>query len=490
MGEERVAVDMAERRLYDHDISPMLSVRELVHRTVPDAVVRPRDTGQVSELLRLARMHGFPVIPRGAATWSLGGAVPVTGGVVLDMTSLDRVIAIDGGRSEVTVEAGATWKKAIDAAQKKGLHIGTYPSSFPSATIGGWIGVGGAGVGTCRYGPISDNLNSLQVVLPDGNVIQSAGEGSRYPVGTFVGTEGVFGVITRASIKACPLPAATMPVSYSFEALADAGPFLQRLASDIRPMHVMFADRTNFDWLESAGVHTGVRSAIVTVVLEGEPSGVEADADKTSRLAASSGGKEAPREVGEREWRERSVGFRMRKLGTGSLTAEAILPVSDFRPAVEETYDIIRRLKLTASIIGTIADNNTFMLMPYYLIDERRPFRTLAAMTFNVRLARMAFRRGGRMAGPGMYFSSLREKMHPDAGFEKMLELKKRLDPGNVLNPGKLLEGRYGSGRRMSHLASRFSTGLLGALRSFMGPERLPREDSGRPGKDLGRQEG
>jgi glycolate oxidase len=482
LGDEAVADDLAERRLYDHDVAPTLSILEMTYKSIPDAVVRPRDAAQVSDVLRLANKHGFPVIPRGAATWGLGGAVPATGGVVLDLTSLDRVIEVDVERSTIAVEAGASWQKAIDAARKKGLHVGTYPSSYPSATVGGWIGVGGAGIGSCKYGPISDNLAALQVVLPDGSIIDSAHQGSQYPVGTFIGTEGIFGVTVRATIKAYPLPARTLPFSFCFDGLADAGPFLWRMASEIRPMHVMFSDKVNFEWLEAAGVHTGVQSALVTVVLEGQSDEVEKSAANVTEMAASSGGKAAPPGTGEREWRERPYEYRFRKLGTGSLPAEALIPLSEFRPAVEEAYVLMRRFRLNASMKGTLADNRTFQLMPYYLIDERRPLRTMGAMSFNVRLAEMAFRRGGRIAGLGMYLPFLLEKMYPGADIERMLALKKQLDPRNVLNPGKLLEGRYGSGRRMSPYSSRISIGIAEGFRRLMRPERLPRRSDGRHG--------
>jgi glycolate oxidase len=483
LGEDAVADELAERRLYDHDLAPSLSMLEMTYRSIPDAVVRPRDAKQVSEVLRLANKHRFPVVPRGAATWGLGGAVPATGGVVLDMTSLDRVIDVDVERSTLTVEAGATWQKAIDAARKRGLQIGIYPSSFPAATVGGWIGVGGAGIGSLKYGPISENLAALQVVLPDGSIIESHPGGSHLPLRNFVGAEGIFGVVTAATIKAHPVPEKTLPVAFSFDGLAAAGPFLQRLPAEAGPMHVMFSDRTNFDWLEAAGVHTGVTSALVTVVLEGRTGEVERSAAKVTEMAASSGGKAPPPGAGDRVWRERSYEYRFRKLGTQSLPAEAIIPLSDYGPAMEEAYSLIRRFRLNAAMKGSLADGGTFMLMPHFLIDERRPLRTMAAMSFNVSMAGMAARRGGRIAGLGMYLPYLLKKMYADAEIDRMLTLKKRLDPGNILNPGKILEGRYGSGRRMSPYSTRLLMGIMAGLRRLMRPERLPRPADG-PGED------
>lgn len=481
LGEQNVSDDLAERRLYDHDIAPSLSILEMTFRSIPDAVARPRDAAQVSEVLRLANRLRFPVVPRGAATWGLGGAVPATGGVVLDLTSLDKVVDIDVERCDVAVEAGATWQKAIEAARKRGLHIGTYPSSYPAATVGGWIGVGGVGIGTCRYGRISENLRSLQVVLPDGSIIESAKKGARYPLETFVGTEGIFGIVTRANLRAYPMPETISPVSFAFPGLAQAAGFMGTLSSKIAPMHVMFADKANFEWLEAAGIHTGVESALVTVVLEGSRTKVDAEAAGAEEHARLAGGTPQPPERAAREWRERSYEFRMRLLGTGTLPGEVIIPVSEFGPAVEETYALMRRHKLSAAVIGTLADKGTFMLMPYYLIDERHPLRTQAAMTFNYRLAELAFRHGGRPVGLGMYFQFLLPRMFPAADIAGMRAQKKQLDPNGILNPGKMLEGRYGSGRSISPWASRLTMKFGTMLRAGMGQERLPKKhESGR----------
>lgn len=480
LGEQYVADDLAERRLYDHDTAPSLSSLEMRFRGIPDVVVRPRDTAQVSEVLRLANRFRFPVVPRGAATWGLGGAVPATGGVVLDLTSMDKVVDVDTGRYEIAVEAGATWQKVIEAARRKGLHIGTYPSSFPAATVGGWIVVGGVGIGTCRYGRISENLNSLQVVLPDGSVTESAKKGARYPLETFVGTEGIFGIVTRANLRAYPMPETTFPVSFAFPGLAQAAGFMGMLSSKMSPMHVMFADSANFEWLEAAGIHTGVESALVTVVLEGSREKVDAEAAGAEGAARIAGGTRQPAETAGREWRQRSYEFRMRKLGTGTFAGEVVMPVSGFGPAVTETYALLRRHKLRAALIGALADKGSFVLRPYYLIDERHPMRTKAAMTFDYRLAELAFRHGGRPVGLGRSFSFLLPRMFPAADIERLRAKKKQLDPNGILNPGKMLEGRYGSGRAIPPWASRLSMRLGALLRTGMRQDRLPGE--GQPG--------
>ena len=480
LGDAQVADDLWERRLYDHDIAPTLSVLELMYRTIPDAVVRPRTAADVQTLLGLANEHRFPVIPRGAATWGLGGAVPSGGGVVLDLTSLGRVLETNAGEMTVNVEAGAVWQDVIRAALRKGIHIGTYPSSYPSATVGGWIGVGGVGIGTCRYGRIGQNLAALEVVLPDGSLIEPGRPGSPLLVGSFVGSEGIMGVVTKAVIRAVPLPERIRPVSFAFPTLGAAGPFLERLGGEGEaPEHVMFADRANFELLRTAGIETGVESALVTVVLAGTAASVEGNEGALEGLARSLGGGRAPDEVAEREWRERSCEFRMRRAGTGSLPGEVVVPLSRWREAMEGTNRLVKLHRLNAAVIGTLADRGSFMLMPYYLLDERRELRTLAAMTFNFRLAELALRLGGTPVGLGIYFSFLLEKMHRAPEVRRLRELKARLDPNCILNPGKMLEARTRLGTRIPVGSSVLMMKLLGMLRSRMVPEPMDRPGPG-----------
>jgi len=469
LGDDRVADDPWERRLFDHDVAPTLSLLELMYRTTPDAVVRPRDTEQVSTVLRLANKHRFPVIPRGAATWGLGGSVPVTGGVVLDLTSMGRVLEVDTSGGTVLVESGAVWQNAIEAARKKGLHIGTYPSSYPSATVGGWIAVGGVGVGTCRYGRIGENIEWLEAVLPDGTLVESSKDFSQ-----FVGTEGIMGVVTKARLRAHPLPDTLVPVSYAFPDLESAGPFVGQVARDGEPLeHLMFADAKNFEWRRLSGIETGVESSLVTVVLAGPRESVESRRRALDERARSSGGRRAPDGVAENEWRERSREYRMRRAGTGSLPGEVLVPAARWGEAITGAYGLIRSHRLNAVVKGTLADKGGILLTPSYLIDERQQRRSMAAMTFNYRLAELALGLGGRPVGLGIYLAFLLERARRQEEVSRLREMKRRLDPNGILNPGKLLVGRNRFGMPMPPGASVLMMKLYSMLRSRMEPERF-----------------
>jgi FAD/FMN-containing dehydrogenase len=296
--------------------------------------------------------------------------------------------------------------------------------------------------------------------------------------------------VTKVVLKARPLPDRILPLSYSFPGLDEAGPFIGGLVgAGVSPEHLMFADGANFRWLRSAGIETGVQDALVTVVLAGDPAAVRDGETKLDDLAGRSGGSRAPDGVAGREWDQRSNEFRMRRAGTGSLPGEVLVPLARWSGAIRETYQAIRRHRLNAAVIGTLADRGEFMLMPYYLLDERRQARSMAAMTFNYRLAELALRHGGRPVGQGMYFAFLLDRIHDDGRVRQLRELKRLLDPNGVLNPGKMLEARTRFGTSVPASYSVLSMKLFGMLRSRMAPEPmpgkpLPRQDTEAPGRD------
>jgi glycolate oxidase len=448
-GGERVAHDPLERLLYSHDMAPMPASMLLPYRVVPDAVVRPADAAQLSELMKLANELVFPVVPRGAATWGLGGAVPCMGGVVVDLTSMNRVIDVDSSKRIITVEAGTTWQSASEAARRKGLLLPIYPSSYMSATVGGWLAVGGVGIGNYKYGRIPENIVSIEAVFPNGKIMAldyhktEDGKPNRLGGWPFVGTEGIFGIITKVTLKCHPYPEKILPLSFSIDTLEKAGPLLRRLAeSGIVPWHVMFSDEANYELLRRAGIDTGVISPLVTMFLEGKEKNVLQDAETLKKLASGCGAVEASPKVAQREYEERGYEFRMRSMGVSSLPAELLVPIDKFETVLRECRHLMTKMKLDGAVIGTLVDREKAMLMPYYLLDERNEMDMLSSMTFNPRAADIAFKHGGRPVGIGLYFSFKADKVHDKDEMFKLRKNKKDADPQNIMNPGKLVGGR------------------------------------------------
>ena len=167
---DRVTTSEFERWFYSSDLIHVSDGIKALFKTMPSAVVKPETTGQVAAVVSYCQQHAIPVVPRGAGSSGLFGAVPKKGGIVLDLMDLSQVIDIDAERKLVTAEAGVTWWQMENSLCQQGLTLMSYPSSAKSATLGGWMMTGGLGIGSLKYGPLPGHISSAEMVLPDGSV--------------------------------------------------------------------------------------------------------------------------------------------------------------------------------------------------------------------------------------------------------------------------------------------------------------------------------
>ena len=189
----RVNFRQLERKLYGHDIAAMPGlIKPLVGSTVPEAVVQPETEEELVELVRWAARNNIPLTPRGKASSGYGGVLPLKNGIVVDFYRLKKVKNIDAASLTATVEAGIVWERLDKELMKQGLTLRLYPSSYPSATVGGWLAQGGAGIGSYESGWFRDNVVSARAVLPDGEVRDFTGD----DLDLIDGAEGITGFIT------------------------------------------------------------------------------------------------------------------------------------------------------------------------------------------------------------------------------------------------------------------------------------------------------
>jgi len=446
IGAENVKTSKFERLLYSHDLAPLPKEAQIAFKNIPDIVVRPRSTEDVAKVVKIANEEGVPITPRGASTWGLGGSMPAYGGILFDMIALmNKVVEIDTVNMTVTAQAGASWKIVYDACMEKGFLLGSYPSSFPSASIAGWTSTGGIGIGNYKYGSAADNIRSMVVVMPDGSIVHTGFESisdnmSGYNLTRLIaGAEGTLGVITEITFKLTPAPEVLRPLAYSFAKLEDMGaPLADITHSRVMPLHIAWSDAKHFEMLRKMGRHAPNEGNLLLITLEGDKVVVDHEEQIIDAIVQKHGGRKVSEEVAKHEWDERSYEFRCREIGLGAIPGEVVVPVSAFSDMAKGVYGLMNSMKMEVAIIGILADRNTAMFMPYYLFDPESLTKTMTSLSFNAKTSDIAYKFGGRPTGFGIFFSPNLKKIRGDS-YEHLKTIKKALDPNDIMNPGKML---------------------------------------------------
>jgi glycolate oxidase len=474
-GKNRVRKDMFERRMYSHDLASLPKMMELGFKMMPDLVVKPKSAEEIAQIVKIAAKESIPIVPRGGASWGLGGAMPIEGGIVFDLTRLNKILDYDYDNHIVTVESGITWKKLYDSLLRRDYIIGSYPSSAMAATVGGWINTGGVGVGTYKYGSAQDHVKSLEVVLPNGRILEignfrTSNFGSMDLNGLFFGSEGTLGIITRASMRIYPAPEELRPLSYGFYDLDDLAKAVRAISiSDIVPLHISFLDRFHFEFLKDLGIDTLEPRimGMLNIALEGDIPVLDIEERILDNIVTRQNGMKQNTTVARHEWQERFYELRTKRAGPTATLGEVFVPISEMSGMIKDVYKLIKRMKLRAAITGMVSDRNTVVFMPYYLSDERRLIRNMMSLSFVKKLGDLAFAHGGRPAGLGLFFSGNLKKMY-GPGWDLMKDLKAVIDPYDIMNPGKTVEGLTRFGVPLPPFALNFGMNMMAGIKHLM----------------------
>ena len=188
--------DEFERFIFSQDQAEIPdALKRLFIKTTADLVIHPKTAEEVREAFDIASDRRLPVIPRGAGSSGFGGIVPTQGGMVLDLSQMNRVLDVDLRKMKVSVEAGVRWADLDRVLKKEGCGLKSYPSSFFS-TVGGWASTGGCGINSYKFGHMRDHILAIQVITPSGEIRELQGE----EMTPFIGTEGQMGVITKIEL--------------------------------------------------------------------------------------------------------------------------------------------------------------------------------------------------------------------------------------------------------------------------------------------------
>ena len=434
---DRVTTSQFERWFYASDLMSIPSVIRGLFKTTPDAVVRPQNTSEVAAVARYCHQQGIPIVPRGAGSSGLFGAVPKKGGVVIDLTDLTHIIEIDMERETATAQAGTTWWQLERVLNHKGLTLRSYPSSARSATLGGWVMTSGLGIGSLKYGPVFGHIVSAEVVLADGTTKEyTAGQG----LSPFFETEGILGILTRLTLRVRQKPEMASHHRLYFADIKNLFQALSPLAdAEPRPYNIEVFDHKYLTLLQMGGYSVAdfaPGSGVLLVSYDGDRAEVALGKGQVGSLAGQYEGVES--EGGEQEWRERFNMLRIKRAVPSLLPSSVYVPLDK----VERFYSRLGRLKKrTIALIGHVVSPKECNLMPMVATDERRGWEYLFALHTPSEVVNLALSVGGRPSGGlGVWNAPYKKEL---LGKERVAEIKKlkaKLDPRNIMNPGMWLE--------------------------------------------------
>ena len=418
-----------------------------------DIVVRPANPEQVSLVVALAQRLGVPVIPYGGGTGVMGGILPVRGGIILDLGRLNRVIGIDPVSQTADVEAGTILQDLYDTLEPHGFMPGHDPYSVPIASVAGAISTNGVGYRAAAFGPMGDQVVALQVVLPDGRIIetrpvpkQSSGPNLNH---LFIGSEGTFGVITRATLRVFRKPEAVEYATMEFaDFAAGFGAVSEMAALGIRPT---LLDLTE----DSEGI-------LLHLIFEGYREGVDAALRRTMSVCEAAGGWNVGPEPTLSYWKHRhdsALNYRETALGRPreerwqrqwgrtfdylhmSLPADRVL---EYRRSADRMLEA-RKISVVEYCLWSRPEFFSMLVVPDG--DRRVVGRDGYDPEVRANLAAgvdevltLAQDMGGIMEychGVGIKLHHLLSR-ELGAGRDAVLDIKRALDPAGIMNPGKL----------------------------------------------------
>jgi len=416
----------------------------------PDAVLYVTSTDDVARAVRLCAAHRVPVIPFGVGSSVEGHLLAVRGGLSIDLSRMDQVLAVRPQDLSATAQAGCTREVLNAALRGTGFFFSVDPGA--NASMGGMVATAASGTNTVRYGTMRDNVLGLTVVMADGSVVRTARRARKSSAGycltqLFAGSEGTLGIITEVTVRLHPQPEAIAAAVVCFPGVRDA------VETVIEAMQagVPLARAEMLDALTIRAINAHSRTALVeapTLFLEfsGSQAQVAEQSAVLRELAQGHGGGDfqwATRpEERTRLWTPRHHAYfacLQLRPGSRSCTTDACVPISAMADCIAETVDDLKDSGLMAPVFGHVGDGNFHCLL---LVDPDNPQEVATAEAVSERLVRRAIRHDGTCTGEhgvGLHKMRFLEEEHGAEAVEVMRKIKRALDPLDILNPGKVV---------------------------------------------------
>lgn len=450
VGPPNVIVDETRLLVYDCDALTLFKSR-------PDAVVFVQNTEQVSRVVRLASEHRIPFVPRGAGTGLSGGALALEGGIVIELQRMNRILSIDAENRFAVVQPGVVNLHVSQAVASLGLYYAPDPSSQMACSIGGNVAENAGGPHCLKYGMTTNHILALEAVLPDGEVVR-LGNAAGDPVGldlvgTIVGSEGTFVIVTEITVRLLRLPQAVKTLLAAFHSVEECSQTVSDIIADgIVPSALEFVDRRTIEAVEASVYRAGYpldAAAALLIEIDGFLEGLEQTSSAIERICRRNNSYEirVARNAEERArlWLGRKGAFgAMGRISPDMVVMDSVIPRTRLPEVLAAIDKISADYGLRVANVFHAGDGN---LHPLILFDSRQQADVDKIFAMGEDIMRICVDVGGSLSGEhgiGVEKKEFMGMTFTAHDMETMLRVKHVFNPTGLLNPGKIFPTHLG----------------------------------------------
>ncbi|MBR9864065.1 MAG: FAD-binding protein [Rhodobacteraceae bacterium] len=417
--------------------------------TPPEAVAFPKDTQEVSQIMKICYKHGCPVVPWGVGTSLEGHALAVRGGVTINMGSMDKLLHVSPEDLYAVVQPGITRETLNTELRATGLFFPVDPGA--NATIGGMTATSASGTTTVRYGKMKDNVMGLEVVMADGRIIRTGSKAKKSSAGydltrLFIGSEGTLGIITELTLKLHGQPESVSAAVCEFEDTAGAvNAVIMAVQMGLPVARMEFIDPLSIRAINAYSKMTMRECPHLFMEFHGTETSVAEEVQRMKEVAEEFGGGgfqwATKAEDRNKLWHARHNAYfalKSQKPGAQGLSTDVCVPISKLAQAIKDTIADVEAHGWQAPIVGHVGDGNYHVL---FLFDRQNAEEFALAKELTHRMNMRALELGGTVTGEhgiGMGKMKYLDDEHGDA-VAVMGDIKRAFDPTGIMNPGKIV---------------------------------------------------
>ena len=417
---------------------------------LPDGVVWAHSTAEVVEIVKLCREHKVPLIPYGAGSSLEGHILAVNGGLCLDLSEMNQIVAIHGEDMDAVVQPGVTRKTLNAALHGTGLFFPIDPGA--DASLGGMVSTRASGTNAVRYGTMRENVMATTTVLADGRIMKTGGRARKSSAGydltrLLVGSEGTLGIMTELTVKLYPIPEAISAAVCTFPSIeAAVQTVIQTIQLGVPVARIELLDALSLKAINLFSKTTLAEAPTLFFEFHGSPAGVEEQAQTVQAIADDLGGANfewATRpEDRSRLWQARHDAYfacLQLKPGCRCFPTDVCVPISRLAECIAETQADIAQVSIPIALFGHVGDGNFHLVV---LVDTDNPKEMEEAAWISRRVVERAIAMEGTCTGEhgvGLGKKKYLVAEHGEVAVDVMRAVKAALDPCGLLNPGKVL---------------------------------------------------